>query len=156
MEGGGVLDKAKAFKCLSVPALLSGILGDSYNNQGNIYKKMGELEQTIINEEISRKALGLTHAKVSNSYNNLGVLYQKMGEFEQAKDYYQRALNIRTKALCPTHVDVGASYNNLRYVRGKMGEIEQAMDHHQRALEIRMKELGPSHADQNAGKLDKA
>ena len=53
--------------------------------------------------------------------SNLRLVY---GELEQAKDYYQRALEIQVRALGPTHVQVGTSYNNLDLVFQNMGELE--------------------------------
>ena len=64
-----------------------------------------------------------------------------IGELEQAKDYHQRALELRIKAFGQTHVVVGTSSNNLGSVYQKMGILEQAMDYYQRAVEIRMKAL---------------
>ena len=77
-----------------------------------------------------------THIQVATSYNNLGLEYQAVGESEQAKDYHQRAVDIRINKLGPNHVDVATSYNNLARECEAMGEWEQAKDCHQRATDI--------------------
>ena len=53
-----------------------------------------------------------------------------MGELEQAKDYHQRAIEIRKNALDPNHIDVDNSYMNLGSVYEAMIELEQAKDCH--------------------------
>ena len=68
-----------------------------------------------------------------------------MGELEQAKDYHQRALEIRINVLGPNHLRVATSYNNLGSVFKAMAELEQAKDYHQRALEITINVLGRNH-----------
>ena len=40
-------------------------------------------------------------------------IYQDLGDLEQAKEYRQRALNIRLDKLGPEHIDVATNYNNL-------------------------------------------
>ncbi len=50
---------------------------------------------------------------LSDIYNEHGSLNLELGEFAKAKDYYERALEIRKEQLGPNHVDVAASYNDL-------------------------------------------
>ncbi len=50
---------------------------------------------------------------VATSYNNLGNVYGDTGEFAKAKDYHERALEIRKEQLGSNHVDVATSYSNL-------------------------------------------
>ena len=57
--------------------------------------------------------LGAKHIDVATSYNNLGVVHQALAELEQAKDYHQRALEIRINVLDAKYIDVATSYNNL-------------------------------------------
>ena len=46
-------------------------------------------------------------------YHNLGGVHQDLGDLQQAKQYYEKALKIRTEKLGSNHVDVARSYNNL-------------------------------------------
>ena len=79
---------------------------------------------------------------VAQSYNNLGIVYSDTGEFAKAKDYHERALEIRREQLGPNHVDVAKSYNNLGTVYSETGEFAKAKDYYERALEIRKEQLG--------------
>jgi tetratricopeptide (TPR) repeat protein len=72
-------------------------------------------------------------------------VYGKKGDLDQAKDYYQRALEIKEKQLGPNHVDVALTYNNIGLVYREKGDLDQAKDYFQRALEIKEKQLGPNH-----------
>ena len=85
------------------------------------------------------KVLGPNLIDVATSYNHLGLVYEAMGELEQAKDYHQRALEIRINVLGPNHVKVVTSYNNLGLVYEAMSEVEQARNYHQRGIEIGLK-----------------
>ena len=84
---------------------------------------------------------------LSDIYNEHGLLNLALGEFAKAKDYFERALEIRKEQLGPNHVDVAASYNNLGMVYDDTGEFAKAKDYYERALEIRKKQLGPNHVD---------
>jgi Tfp pilus assembly protein PilF len=53
------------------------------------------------------------------------VHYDK-GDLDQAKDYYQRALDIRKKQLGPNHVHFADSYNNSIVVCWKKGKVDHA------------------------------
>ena len=81
------------------------------------------------------------------SYNNLGTVYRNTGEFAKAKEYYERALEIRKEQLGPNHVKVAASYNNLGVVCRSMGYLEKSKEYHRQAVDIRNQILGPNHAD---------
>ena len=48
-------------------------------------------------------------------------MHQALGELEQAKDYHQRALEIKINVLGAKHIDVAKSYNNLGVVHQELG-----------------------------------
>ena len=84
---------------------------------------------------------------VATNYKNLALIYQDIGDLEQAKEYQQRALNIRLDKLGPEHVDVATNYNNLADIYQDLGDLEQAKEYQQRALKIALDKLGPKHVD---------
>ena len=84
---------------------------------------------------------------LSDIYNEHGLLNLALGKFAKAKDYFERALEIRKEQFGPNHVDVAASYNNLGMVYRDTGEFAKAQDYYERALEIRKEQLGPNHVD---------
>ena len=93
--------------------------------------------------------IDLTHVGTDKAkakyYNRLGVLLNQLDEKDQAKDYYERALEILLKELGPEHVHVANTYANLGNLHSSLGETDQAKDYYERALEIQLKKLGPEH-----------
>ena len=67
------------------------------------------------------------------------------GDLQLARDYHQRALEIRLEQLGPNHIDVASSYDNLGTLCGTKGDLQHARDYHQRALIIQLEQLGPNH-----------
>ena len=91
--------------------------------------------------------LGPEDVETANSYHKLGTVHEMQGDLSQAKDYHDRALEIRLKKLGPEHVDVASSYSHLGIVHVMLCDLSQAKDCHDRALAIRLKKLGPEHVD---------
>ncbi len=84
---------------------------------------------------------------LSQIYNEHGSLNLALGDFAKAKDYHERALEIRKEQLGSNHVDVATSYNNLGDVYCATGKFAKAKHYHELALEIRKERLGPNHVD---------
>ena len=91
--------------------------------------------------------LGPEDVETANSYHKLGTVHEMLGDLSQAKDYYDRALEIRLKKLGPEHVDVASSYSHLGSVHVMLCDLSLAKHYHDRALKIRLKKLGPEHVD---------
>ena len=91
--------------------------------------------------------LGPEDVETANSYHKLGTVHEMLGNLSQAKDYHDRALEIRLKKLGPEHVDVASSYSHLGTVHVMLCDLSQAKYCHDRALAIRLKKLGPEHVD---------
>jgi tetratricopeptide (TPR) repeat protein len=74
--------------------------------------------------------------------NNLGALLWTMGRIEEAKNRYEKALEMREKLLenDPENVTyqsyVGTTLNNLGALLKNMGRIEEAKNRYEKALEI--------------------
>ncbi len=84
---------------------------------------------------------------LSHIYNEHGSLNLALGDFAKAKDYHERALEIRKEQLGSNHVDVAASYNNLGNVHSETGEFAKAKNYYELALEIQKEQLGSNHVD---------
>ena len=91
--------------------------------------------------------LGPENVETANSYHKLSTVHEMLGDLSQAKDYHDRALEIRLKKLGSEHVDVASSYSHLGIVHVMLCDLSQAKDCHDRALAIRLKKLGPEHVD---------
>ena len=81
--------------------------------------------------------LGPKHVDVATSYTNLASIYKYLGDLEQAKEYQQRALDIKLDKPGQEHVNVARSYNNLALIYKKVGDFEQAKEYQQLAVVIR-------------------
>ena len=49
---------------------------------------------------------------------------QKLGDLKGAKDWHERALDVRLKKLGPEHVSVATSYNNMGLVHLRLGDLK--------------------------------
>ncbi|MCP5103333.1 MAG: ATP-binding protein, partial [bacterium] len=79
--------------------------------------------------------------------NNLSMIYKALGELEKAREFQEKALNIREAILDPRHPDLATSYNNLSTIYQDLGELEKAREFQEKALNIREAILDPRHPD---------
>ena len=129
----------------------------SYNNLGNLLRKLGEHEQARDFYEKSLKIkltiFGEESSEVAGSYNNLGNLLRKLDEHEQARDFYEKSLKIYLSIFGGESSEVAASYNNLGLLLSDLDEHEQARDFYEKSLKIRLTVFGEEH-DQVASTRD--
>ena len=55
------------------------------------------------------------------------MVHEALAELEQAKDYYQRALEIKIDVLDAKHIEVAKSYSHLGLVHKAWGELEHVV-----------------------------
>ncbi|WP_224364871.1 tetratricopeptide repeat protein [Hyalangium versicolor] len=77
--------------------------------------------------------------------NTLGTIFSALRRPEQARQAYERALELRQKVLGPEHGEVASTLNNLGILFQRMGKLDEALDAHTRVLALRRKALGPEH-----------
>ena len=96
---------------------------------------------------------GEVHADMAKICEALGNLYIGLEQYKQAKQYHERALDIRSKIYDANHPDIGTSYNNLGLVSSNLGEnyTEQAKEYYEKALRIARDIYGEEHIDVAAG-----
>lgn len=70
----------------------------------------------------------------SQPYDGLGALYREQGNFAQARDMYEKALELSPKEL------LGPAHRNLGKVYHELGEYEKAETHLKEALNYRPKD----------------
>jgi tetratricopeptide (TPR) repeat protein len=63
----------------------------------------------------------------------------RTGKFEEARDYFQKALDIRSKT--GMRQGIAASYNNLGLIAATVGDYQAALDYHNNSLKIK-REIG--------------
>ena len=91
--------------------------------------------------------MGSNHVEVARSYNNLGRVHQDLGDLQQAKQYHEKALNIRTEQLGSNHVDLATSYKNLGNVHQDLEDLQQAKQYYENALDIYTEQLSSDNVD---------
>ena len=75
------------------------------------------------------KKLGPEHVDVGGNYNSLDNVHFELGDLQQAKEHYERALEIELEKLGSKHVDVSSTYNNLGIVQRDLGDLQQPKKH---------------------------
>lgn len=76
---------------------------------------------------------------------NLATLYMDRGDFDQARENYQRALELREKRLGTDHLFVATVLHNLGGLSGHQSKYGDVRRYEERALAIRRKQLGERH-----------
>jgi len=62
----------------------------------------------------------------ASALNNLALLLKSRGAYDEAKEIYERAINIQKVAFGPFHPDIASSLNNLAALLFAMGDVENA------------------------------
>jgi len=91
--------------------------------------------------------------------HNLGMLNMNRGTYDQARDYLDKALQIKVDQYGEIHASVANTYNALGNLVSDQGNFEKAREYYEHTLEIRKEVLPEDHmhiADtyQNLGILE--
>jgi tetratricopeptide (TPR) repeat protein/predicted amidohydrolase len=111
------------------------------------YEKVLQIQEKRIEKNPENVLNVLYLLDAATTYNNLGNLLKDMGRLEEAKDLYEKALQIYEK-LHKTdfknieyQLGLGAVLNHLGDLFNNIGRFEEAKNRCERALEIREKLL---------------
>lgn len=74
---------------------------------------------------------------LATTYNDLGILYLNKGKFEEAKEYYERGLNLRNEMEPKDYDAIAYSYHNIGTAYQKLDNYTEAIRFHEKALDIR-------------------
>jgi tetratricopeptide (TPR) repeat protein/predicted Ser/Thr protein kinase len=77
--------------------------------------------------------------------SNLGVTERAAGRVDDAREYYERSLEIRERVLEPDDPALAVTLNNLANLLKSEGDYERAQPMHERALKIRRAAYGDHH-----------
>lgn len=91
---------------------------------------------------MNERLLGALHPDVAMSHNNLGLLLQWEGNLTEARDHYEKALQIIELRMGPDHLRVGTALANLSHIMWKQGD-RRWRSHSRRALAIYQKAQDP-------------
>jgi tetratricopeptide (TPR) repeat protein len=117
-------DTEKALKAYQRATALDPDNADGWNQLGQLFVRVGELDQAIIAFQTVLK-LGQSHQdqeKIAWAYGNLGIVYKTRGELDKAVEMHNKALAI--------------DYANLGLVYDTRGELDKAVEMHNKALAI--------------------
>jgi len=116
-------------------------LASTYNNLGNIYKKLGDYENAMA---YLQKALNIRlngpyntmHHYVAETYNNIGTVFLEMGEYPKAKLYFEKGLRMREKLFKEPNQELAESYINLSIIENYEKRPDVAINLLQKAVHI--------------------
>ena len=95
-----------------------------YNNRGNIYSAMGEIDKAIndLNKAIELKS------DYANAYNNRGDTYRKKGDFDKAINDYNRAIELKS--------DFAEAYSNRGVAYRDRNDLPKALEDYNTAIRL--------------------
>ncbi|CAH3036965.1 unnamed protein product [Porites lobata] len=110
--------------------------GTAYNNLGNAYHDLGDLQKAIECFQLSLSIAEKTGNKNSEetAYNNLGDAYRRLGDLQKAIECFQLSLSIAEKT--GNKNSEGRAYNNLGLVYHDLGDLQKAIECFQLSLSI--------------------
>jgi tetratricopeptide (TPR) repeat protein len=77
----------------------------------------------VINEQM----LGTDHLNTATTLHSLGLLYSDQGRYKEAKNCYQRALDIYQQVLVSSHVDIGYALEEYAFLELRRGHMLRAV-----------------------------
>ena len=127
-----------------VKAIILNCLGDVLCMQGKFEKSTDHHQRALALFE-SLNPLEPT-ADIADSLIKLGNVSFSDGHFEEAKDYYNKSLEIRQGIFGTDHITVASCLNNLGCVYSALGDHQSAKDFYQRSLEFEERMHGKMHS----------
>ena len=83
--------------------------------------------------------------EIADSFNKLGNVFFNSGKIEEAREYFQKSLDMRKILYGQRHPNVAALLSNLGSVHSEMGDLETARDFFQRSHVLREENYGEVH-----------
>jgi tetratricopeptide (TPR) repeat protein len=80
-------------------------------------------------------------------FNDLGRVYHDLGRYGEAREHYERGLDLTIASEGEHHPHTAAVHTNLGTLLVEMDELELALPHLERAVTISEAELGPQDPD---------
>jgi CHAT domain-containing protein/Tfp pilus assembly protein PilF len=108
------------------------LLGPILNDLGSINYYFGRLDSAKI--YYSRALQSGLHRKnqldreLVRYYHNNGFIMKALGDFSEAKNYYQKGLNILVELMDPGNPDFMQMYRTLAFLATSIGQLEEGME----------------------------
>jgi tetratricopeptide (TPR) repeat protein len=101
----------------------------SYGNIGNVYRRKGDFDKSIVAHlkamKIREKVFGEESAEIIESYTGLGNAYREKRDYKKSLMYFEKALNNKIKQRGQGHKDLVRFYTNISEVYYLTGNKEQ-------------------------------
>ncbi len=131
--------------CVHFEVLQARQEAEQLYKEGRTKEIVALVEKMIVRVE---DELSPEHWYIGEGYDVLARLHAYVyNDWDLARDYFEKALAIRTKALGPEHPDTLETVNFMGYLHQVRGDLQQAETLFQKALALRTKVLGPNHID---------
>jgi eukaryotic-like serine/threonine-protein kinase len=111
-------------------------------------------------EKLFRTALAINEANpdelaAARTLQGLGISVLSAGRVDEARQLFERSLDMHVRRLGPDHPDVANALNDIGGAYHQAGEFARELEINQRALAIRERALGPDHPDVGQSLVDR-
>jgi CHAT domain-containing protein/Tfp pilus assembly protein PilF len=116
-------------------------LASAYGAMGTLQHKLGEYQEAIAyyNKMLTlRNGLpeGMRHLNLSEVYNNMGISYMHLKQFKHAKEYLQKAIEVKENILGKGTETLQDEYDNLGWLYFNHGDYKQAYVYAKKSVEM--------------------
>lgn len=111
--------------------------------------RLGDAE-TAIQEAIHLQATvlqGQDHPESATALSSYGQILHSAGRAEEAREKYQKALEISAETIGEEHLTTAAVHGSLGALHAGLGDDSSAREHFSKCLEIQLETLGKSNPD---------
>lgn len=144
------------------PKLYDTGYGLSLNNLANLYTVWGSNPETLSDKRqdpyeqavlfylesegiLKIRYTGVDHPDIAYPLHGQGILRFKQLKYDEAKEQYEKSLDIWKKHLGPDHSQTAYPLYNLANLYFEQGEYKEAKIWYKKSLDIWEKRLGPRH-----------
>ena len=82
---------------------------------------------------------------LADSHNNYGLLLKREGKYSEAKEEFQKAMDVGKKVWTENDYDAAQTYNNIGLALDDMREFDGALEAYEQAQKLVEASLGPNH-----------
>ncbi len=148
-QGIYLLNKSVELR-LAINGSEDSLLAYPYNNMGNNYYYLGNLDKAL---EYYEKALDVaTNSKksiidpdIALYYQNIGIIYAMRGDFDKALQYFTENLYINRELYGASNPNLALIYLNLGRMKYTLKQLDEAMEYFDMAESLFKEYFGPDY-----------